>query len=603
MLRMRNLLQDADRDRLAAPLKAAAADLAIGGLVHRALPETPGSAFFPAAANAHVAELLLLPGLYERYATLTDTLLDFLMALAEAPVPAGQAFAGTAELLRDDPADLLIRTPHFRFTGDLRRGVLRQEAREPGAGGPVALRHTGNLVEFRIGRHAACVDVEDTITDAAITSEGEVIVLTHTSTIRGKAGLFTPREVEAGRLVCRYEIHPHSPVLQVEMRFTATTGLTDLRLTTALDALDEDGPGATAARLLAGGIWQEADPPSAPGPFRWLRDTSLAHVAVGATGWPAGRLAAHLRPHTPSQVLSATAEAKRGGAVHWLVLRHGPETLRAGQSFVVREERLLAPGDPTAVATMMAGKLLPGLDLDVRSPAGPALQAAGAALLLDAARDQVHRLPVARRVGLAEFADRQMGILAASAAVADRAQTLICADALRRAGLADGTVSLQGITASLARALAAPCGLADRALAVLALARAATWPEAEAAPPTLQAVLARFEAGGAAAAPTLRLDGETLDPLVEAEGIALLARAAGAVVLAAEAGAPLDAACLGKARDLHRTGIALLRPMVRPRDGMLEVQGPQGPASGLQALVALALLAPDRLVLKPAASA
>lgn len=600
---MRNLLLDADRDRLAAPLERASVDLALGGLLLRALPETPGSPFFPAATNAHATELLLLPGLYGRHAALADGLLDMLMALAEAPMPVGRAFAGAVEVVRDDPTDLLIQTPHFRFMGNLRRGVLRQETLEPRAGGTAALRHTGNLVEFRIGRHAACVDVEDNITDAAITREGDAIVLTHASTIRGKAGLFTPREVEAGRLVCRYEIRPASPLLQVEMRFTASRDLNDLRLSTALDALDEEGPGATAARLLAAGAWREAEPPAAPGPARWLRDTALAHIAVGEAGWPSGRPIAHLRPGDPARVLSVTAEAKRGGSVHWLVLRHGPETLRAGQSLVVREERLLAPGDPAAVAAMMAGNLPTGFDFDTSSSAGPAVQAVGTALLLDATGSTADRMPEPRRARLAAFADRQIGLLAASPVVTELAQALLGVDALRRAGLANGAALLREISASLARALALPCGLQDRGLAALALARVSVWPEAAAAPSALQLLLAGFETSGPAATPLLRLNGVAIDALAEAEGVALLARAAGAAVLAAEAGAPLDAACLGKARDLHRTCIALLRPLAHPRDEMLEVQGPRGPAPGLQALVTLALLAPDRLVLKPAARA
>jgi hypothetical protein len=44
----------------------------------------------------------------------------------------------------------------------------------------------------------------------------------------------------------------------------------------------------------------------------------------------------------------------------------------------------------------------------------------------------------------------------------------------------------------------------------------------------------------------------------------------------------------------------LLRPLVRPRDGRLEVHGPQGLAPGLQALLTLGFMAPERLVFTPA---
>jgi hypothetical protein len=52
---MRNLLQDADRDRLAAPLALLAGEVAFGGRRFQALPEAEGSAFFPAAASAAAA--------------------------------------------------------------------------------------------------------------------------------------------------------------------------------------------------------------------------------------------------------------------------------------------------------------------------------------------------------------------------------------------------------------------------------------------------------------------------------------------------------------------------------------------------------------------
>ena len=95
-----------------------------------------------------------------------------------------------------------------------------------------------------------------------------------------------------------------------------------------------------------------------------------------------------------------------------------------------------------------------------------------------------------------------------------------------------------------------------------------------------------------------------MDAAAEAEGVALLARAAGAAVLAAEAGAPVTPATLERGRQLHRIAVNLLRPLVQPRGASLAVVGPQGVTPGLQALVTLALLAPDRLVLvRPSAAA
>jgi hypothetical protein len=86
-----------------------------------------------------------------------------------------------------------------------------------------------------------------------------------------------------------------------------------------------------------------------------------------------------------------------------------------------------------------------------------------------------------------------------------------------------------------------------------------------------------------------------LDAAEDPEGVALLARAAGAAALAAEAGARLPDAAIETGRETHRMAVTLLRPLVRPRLGILEVVARGGVAGGLQALTTLALLAPDRL--------
>lgn len=588
---MRNLLQDGDRDRLVAPLSLLAAEVTFAGQSFRALPEAEGSAFFPTTASAAAAELLLLPGLRDAHAPLCDALLDALMALARAP--GLRAVGGAAELLRDDPADLLVHTPHHRFTGDLRAGVLRQE---PRSGGRTALRHTGNLVEFRIGRRASCVDVEDNITEASVTQDDGRIVLTHAGTIRGLAGLFKARKVEAGRIAYRYEIDPLNPVLRVEIRFTAARALSQLRVTSALDAVAEDGLGGTAARLLEAGAWRDASPPTAPAAERWARGTPVAHLAVGEAGWPVGAPAAHLRPHDPARVLSVTAQAQRGGELHWLVLRHGAVDLTAGQTMVVREDRLLAPGEIAAVAAMMAAGLPPGLLPDPRADQGAALRAVGAALLFDAGGTWAEPLPLPRRAELLAFAEGEVARLKGLEGAADLASALLGADSLRRAGQTRED-TLPAIALRLTRAVeAAPTDLSTRALAILALARAAGWSDAPSAAATLPGLLEGLGAAPPGTAPALSLDGARVDPLAEAEGVAMLARAAGAVVLVADAGAPVNPEAVAKARELHRIAVALLRPLVRPRDGRLEVHGPQGLAPGLQALLTLGFMAPERLV-------
>jgi hypothetical protein len=594
---MRNLLQDADRDRLAAPLAALAGEVTVGGRPLRALAEAEGSAFFPALGNARAAELLLMPGLREAHEALGDAVLDFVMAMAEATPPAARAFAPGIEVLRDDPRDLEVVTPFFRFSGDLRAGAPRQQARH-WVGAAPALRHAGNLVEFRLGRRAACVDVEDAIAEAAVEQTAEGVVLRHEGVIHGMAGLFGPRQVEAGRIAYRYLIRPDSPVVTVEVRFTATRAISQLQVTTALDAMEEEGVAAGAARLLSGGAWRDLAAPDAPGAAGWARRTAVAHLALGAVGWPAGAAVAHLRPHDPARVFSVVAHGQRGGAVHWLLLRYGPVDLAAGETLTLSEDRLLAAGEVASVAGLMAGGAAPGLDLDPRPATGAALQAVATALLLDASGAWRARLPEARRAELAAFADRQAARLAEGTRVEELAAGMIGADALRRLRGAAAGDALARLRPLLSAALAAaPGGLAARALGALALARAATWADGTEAAAQLAPVLAPIEGSAPGFAPQVTLDGVPVDPRADAEGVAILARAAGAVVLAAAAGAALDPALVERMRRMHRTAIALVRPLARPRDAWLEMAGPQGLEPRLQAAATLAFLAPERLVL------
>ena len=180
---MRNLLTDADRDRLVAPLAAKlAGEATLGGRRFRALAASEGGGLYPLAGNARAVELLLLPGLREQHAGLGDDLLDFVMALAEAEPHSRRALAGGIDVPREDPSDFEVLTPLYRFTGDLSRGVVRQEARAPG--GPAVL-HTGNLVEFAMGLRRTCADAEDAITDVAVERHADRVVLRHAGPITG----------------------------------------------------------------------------------------------------------------------------------------------------------------------------------------------------------------------------------------------------------------------------------------------------------------------------------------------------------------------------------------------------------------------------------
>jgi len=284
---MRNLLQATDRDRLVAhlrgPLKR---DVTVGGQTLTALAEADGpegGSFCATPGNARAAELLAQPDIRDGDPDFTDAVLDFVMAMEEAPFPCRRAGIGGVEVLRSDPRDFEVLTPFHRFTGNLAEGVVRQQMRGPQELLPPIL-HTGNLVEFRIDRHRPCVDVETTIRDCALRRVSDGVVLMHESRITGRAGWLRPRDVEAGTLRYEYEITAASPMLRVTVTFTAATKMSNLRVTTAVDDMGAGGLELAEASVGAGAAWRPFAPPTAPGLAIWSENEPVAHVAIGAAG-------------------------------------------------------------------------------------------------------------------------------------------------------------------------------------------------------------------------------------------------------------------------------------------------------------------------------
>jgi hypothetical protein len=616
---MRNLLHAADRDRLVAHLRGALLrEVTVGGRRLMALAEGPGAeggSFCAMPANAQAAELLAQPEIRDADPAFADGVLDFVMAMADMPLPCRRAAMGRIELLRDDPRDFEILTPFHRFTGDLSAGLVRQQLRGDAS---APLLHTGNLVEFRLGRYRNGVDVEDSIDDCAILRRGGSLVLRHESRITGKAGWLRPYQAEAGTLRYDYEIDAGSPLLRLTVTFTAAAGqrLSLLRISTALDQLGTAGLEMAEARLGGPTAWRDVSAPQAAGLSVWAEAKPVPHVAIGMAGWPQGAPALHLRPHAPEQVMSVKAIAARPGALHWLILRHGPVALAPGATLVVREDRLLAAGTVAEDAARMMGaaaQSVVGLDLDPLPPQGAALNAVATQLLFAARQSYRVILPAERQRALESWFDRQMAaLLAGTPGVADLAWALLAAETRLRAGatapiepLLARLVALQGDEGAFAD------DLAGHATALLALARALAMgdPLVLAGPITRALAAMRpgpaelREAGRIVVVEGLALQGGTPGPLRgHAEALGLVARAAGTVALVAELRPEaLPEEVAEQARMLHRQAVALLRTLVRARGTVLEVApsalgGATHPAA--QSAVVLALMAPDATILR-----
>jgi hypothetical protein len=621
---MRNLLHATDRDRLVAHLRGAMLrDVTVGDRRLMALADSEAAGFCAVPVNAQAAELLAQPDIRDADPDFADGVLDFVMAMAETPLPCRRAALGATEVVRDDPRNFEIRTPFHRFTGDLSAGVVMQQMMDEAA---APVMHTGNLVEFRAGRFRNGIDAEDTITDFVLTRKDGAIILRHESRITGKAGLLRPRPTAIGTLRYDYTITPGSPILRLSVTFTASRRISRLRLSTALDQLGAGGLEMAEGRVAGTKAeWREFGAPQAAGVRVWAERQPVAHLAMGLAGWPATGATLHLRPGAPDKVLSVKAIAARPQALHWVILRHGPVSLDAGQSFVVREDRLLAPGlaaDKAAAimaAAGPAGAAMAGLELDPLPPSGAALNAVATQLLFAARGAYRSLLPAMRVAALQGWFDRQMAALqAGEPALADLAGAILAAEARRRAGaeapldaLMGRLIGLQQPSGTFQDRPGVPATLVGQALALLAMARALphldplrlAGPIGQALAAVQPGMTELQEAGRLMRLEGLVLEGGAAYPLrSHAEALGLMARAATAMALAAEVrpGA-LPVAALNQAQALHRKAVELLRPLVRPQGYALVVQpSPLGgaPNAAGQAALVLGLTLPDAAMLR-----
>ncbi|RKK01505.1 hypothetical protein, partial [Teichococcus wenyumeiae] len=465
---MPDMLRPPERDRLIAYLERnLARPRQLGGREVLALRDNPAGGSPEAelcwtADAAAAVELLSMPALRPRWAALGDGLTDFLLAMGEDTLLHDRTARTGCVVDNLDPREFRVLTGTHEFTGDLSRGLVRQALRGPAASrhsGPATVRevlHTGNLVEFRIGKSSHCLDVEDTVVRfGLVPQEGGGVVLFHESELRAPHGLLR-REGVVGTLRYEYIVRPEDPRLGLRVSLQAARGvsLSEVRVTTALDELSGGPPERPFGRIVLG----------AEGRLRPLRleAETLANLHQGPAhslslveeAQPAAATGLHL--HMPSaQRLRSIKLATRAveGAVrpHWLLTRYQAATLPAGESFTVEEERLLAAGTLAASEHAYAALLaqparLAGRDPGTGEAQGLALNAVAAQLLFatSGAYQEAEAPPLApeRLARLRAWYDRH--VLAFFAAMADA----VSADALA-APLRPGRVGLRGLSFAL----------------------------------------------------------------------------------------------------------------------------------------------------------
>ncbi|MCQ4162317.1 hypothetical protein NON00_20605 [Roseomonas sp. GC11] len=661
---MAEMLRAAERDRLIVYLEQMLLrDVTLGGAVRPALRPTPASAVLPGAPPgappdaaacrtedaAVAAELLSLPALRPRWATLADGLTDLLLAQGETAVLLAHAAPASCAILSADPRALHIVTATHEFRGDLSRGLLWQVAHGRPEHG---LHHTGHLVQFQIGFDRFTLDVEDAITDQGVLPQPDGALLFHESTLKVKTGLLVKRERVVARLRYEYRIIAGDPRLHMAVTLRAEPGirLRRVRLATAVDGLSTDVPRPFSHLALGsagGGGLLPAALPADGAPL--LREGPASFVSLVEEAPAEAALGLHLAPAAPGAVVGLRLE-QREGRPHWLLLRHGTDSLPAGGSLEVREARLLTlgtlAGEPATYAALLRDGALAGRGPGLCPDPGVVLHALATQIRHDAAGAYEAPLPPGRREALLAWCRRHLDALFARLGegtpegprpgrlpLRSLAFTLLALDALHHATGEEGF--LLRLRAGLALLLAQqnpaaeggafalpgrPPLLADHAAALLALAVLAPRRLEPRLEPALRQGLAALQQRRMMA----RVEGEEFPletPLVRAptpEGgwvedgalttlaLGLMMRALQAVRAAGEAGAvTLAPAEMQHAQALLDAGFQMLRRRVRERGQALEILAGAFAGEGsaeAQLAVLLGLTAPEVPPLRQAAA-
>jgi hypothetical protein len=603
-----------------------------GGIAMPAL-QTEGDGGFGTGRNADAAALFTLPPAWNADPAPGRGLLDFVMAMGPGEVLwRGWASPGL-EVRSADPCGFAVQTSQYRFTGDLSRGLVEQAPRRGGT----AMRHTGNMVEFRLGGRSHCLDVEDAVTGFGLEESEEGVRLFHESTLTARTGFPRRHEVAVGTVLYEYRIAADSPLLRLAVTFRAAAALHDLRLTTALDGLSEppDGPGFRRVVLGAAGGFRGLG--AIADGTATLAEEPLDYLSMAQPAAEGPVQALHLRPvpgEGAPRLSSVKAVGQQGGRLHWVVLRHarkGP--LPAGTEVALREDRLLTFGaahvPPAASLALLRNPEEGGADPSASEAAGPALEAAAQHFLLSVAGAYAAPPAVDRLTLLRAWVDRRLGLMlealgeppeAARTGPRELGFTLLTLDCMHRAtGLSRYRArsrALTGLLLSMQRpdgAFATPGTaptLEGQAAALLALSRLLL----QEATPVEETVTHALSAGlSALRLGTVELaEGRLLDTLVVlgapagdgAVATASLALALRALTMVEEAsrrgvaGLPTEAA--GR--------LPLLRHVVLERLEEVLCAGTHGlaaaasafeaePDAGATAALALALAGPDAAVL------
>lgn len=413
---MAELLREPERDRLIAYLeRQLLRTVTLDGQVVPALREThlpfPTSEWCWTADSAAAIEMLAQPHLHARWHGLADGLTDFLLGMGTGHLLFSRVSAPECVIQGADPRQLLIRTQHHEFHGDLSRGLLVQSVR----GGPARreVHYTGHLVEFRIGRQRHCLDVEDTIVDCGVEPRPDGAVLFHESALKVQAGLLRKTERLVARLRYEYTIQAQDPrlLLRVTLRTEPGVVLENLRLTTALDELSTEVERPFCHLLTEReGRFHALPVPGAE--LVTLHQGSTRLFSLTEEAAPGAANGLHIASLSPQALYNIKAQGLQG-RLHWVLTRYLFPRLEGGAEASIQEARLLTAGTvpaglPVYEAILADPAILSGRDPGLSADAGTALNAMATQLFFAAYNAYAVPLPAERQAQMRAWYDRHV---------------------------------------------------------------------------------------------------------------------------------------------------------------------------------------------------
>ena len=297
--------------------------------------------------NAKAAELLCEPAFYDADPIHADAAIDFVLRMSAGAVIQRRCGPPELRVLSTDPKAFRVETAFFILEGDLSLGVVRHSLRFNDGRTVTAAQHTGNMLQFRQGRHKRVLDVETSIDDSGVEVAPGRFTAWHSSKVAVRP-LPWQRTAPAplGRLRYSYTVETDCPSvgLRVELMLNPGAALQGVVMSTALDQLSRiPGVDYRSVAVRAAGIDTAND--RVPDGSVTLHAGPADYVGVNQVGASPGfSYGIHILLPDGAKLEAIAANGQKSGLLHWLVQKYRIGDLPAGGTATLEERRMLTGG-------------------------------------------------------------------------------------------------------------------------------------------------------------------------------------------------------------------------------------------------------------------